>query len=349
MYLNSFTHFRAIAIIFIVAAHLYNAAGIQFDSFGSVFFQNLIAGGTSLFVFISGFLFFRVFCRQFDFKTFYKNKIRYIFIPYVILGSLPLAYHVLNFKQDWGGLFYPQGDGVIHLYIIPALKYYATGRFMAAYWYIPFAMALFSMSPLHRKFAYLNIGIQIKLIAVLSIVAIFIHRPLDNISIIQHLIYYTPVYLSGIFCSVHYERCIEALKRFESHLLIAVLSLVLIQTIFGHNGNYHKTALVFSGIDMVYIQKLLLCLFLMTYLKRYENKSNKITDILASTSFSIYFLHIYFAWTIGVLNKKVGLGIDNGSWFTYFFLLLSIIFSCILIAKYCKKMLPKHSRYMIGY
>ncbi|MDD9156058.1 acyltransferase [Aliivibrio sp. S4TY2] len=349
MYLNSFTHFRAIAIIFIVAAHVYNAAGIQFDNFGNILFQNFIAGGTSLFVFISGFLFFHVFCQNFNFTKFYKNKLKFVLVPYLILGFLPLIFHVLSFKEDWGGYFYPQGNGIIHEYFIPALKYYATGRFMAAYWYIPFAVILFSMSPLHRKFAYLNARTQLSILTVLTVIAVFVHRPVDNMSIIQSLIYFTPVYLTGIFCSVHYERCINILGRFEFLLLAGVLMISLIQTYLGFSGNYHKPALVYEGIDLVYIQKILLCLFLMIFLKRYDDKNHSVITLLASTSFSIYFLHIYFTWTIGVLNKKVSLGLDNGSWITYFILLFGIIICCISIAKLIKKLFPTHSRYMIGY
>lgn len=349
MYLNSFTHFRAIAIIFIVAAHVYGAAGIKFDNFGSILFQNFIAGGTSLFVFISGFLFFRVFCRDFNFSKFYYKKLKFVLVPYLILGFIPLVYHVLSFKQDWGGFFYPQGNGFINEYIIPALKYYATGRFMAAYWYIPFAIILFAMSPIHHKFAYLDRKIQLLIIVFLTVIAIFVHRPIDNISIIQSLIYFTPVYLSGIFCSVHYERCVDILRRFEFLLLASVFMVSIMQTSLGYVGNYHKPALIFSGIDLVYIQKILLCLFFMIFLKRYDDKNHVIITLLASTSFSIYFLHIYFTWAIGILNKKANFGLDNGSWITYFTLLFMIIIICIIIAKTTKKMFPKYSRYLIGY
>ncbi|CAE6928207.1 Acyltransferase family [Vibrio sp. B1REV9] len=349
MYLTSFSYFRAIAIIFIVAGHLYKAAGIQFDHFANILVQNLIAGGTSLFVFISGFLFFHVFCQHFNFKEFYKKKLKYVLIPYLILGFLPLLYHVLSFKEDWNGFFYPQGDGIIQMYLIPALKYYATGRFMAAYWYIPFAITLFMMSPLHRRFAYIKASHQMLIILSLSVIAIFIHRPVDNLSMIQSLFYYTPVYLLGIFCSVHYERCIHLLKGYEVPLLLVVISLAITQTVYGHIGNYHKEAFNFAGIDLVYVQKIALCLFFMIYLKRYDHKTNKVIELIASTSFSIYFLHIYFAWSIGILNNKVNLGVDNGSWITYLTLLVSITGICIAIACLTKKLIPKYSRYIIGY
>jgi peptidoglycan/LPS O-acetylase OafA/YrhL len=59
MFLNSFNYFRAIAILLIVAGHSYEIAGINIYNLN--FFEklavNLISGGTTLFVFISGFLF----------------------------------------------------------------------------------------------------------------------------------------------------------------------------------------------------------------------------------------------------------------------------------------------------
>ena len=61
MKLNSFSHFRAVSIVFIVAGHALFTMGMQIDLFVERFFSNLIMGGTGLFVFISGFLFHHVF------------------------------------------------------------------------------------------------------------------------------------------------------------------------------------------------------------------------------------------------------------------------------------------------
>jgi len=53
MRLNSFDYFRAIAILIIVTGHSYQPWVI--DTFPEKIVGNLITGGTSLFVFISGF------------------------------------------------------------------------------------------------------------------------------------------------------------------------------------------------------------------------------------------------------------------------------------------------------
>jgi len=58
--IKSIEYFRAIAIILIVAGHLL-LAGIESSYLFELAIQNIIFGGTTLFVFISGFLFHHVF------------------------------------------------------------------------------------------------------------------------------------------------------------------------------------------------------------------------------------------------------------------------------------------------
>jgi len=68
MHLRSFEYFRAVAIVLIVIGHTYDISGWQIDSFGDRVLANLISGGTSLFVFISGFLFHHVFYPKFVYR-----------------------------------------------------------------------------------------------------------------------------------------------------------------------------------------------------------------------------------------------------------------------------------------
>ena len=56
-WLTSFVYFRAFAIIFIVAWHCYGLALFARDNPVSLFAGNLITGGTTFFVVISGYLF----------------------------------------------------------------------------------------------------------------------------------------------------------------------------------------------------------------------------------------------------------------------------------------------------
>ena len=79
----SFDCFRGIAILFIVTGHSFGPWYI--DHFGEKVLANLIAGGTTLFVFISGFFFHHIFYESFNLKEFLVKKAKNVFIPYLIL------------------------------------------------------------------------------------------------------------------------------------------------------------------------------------------------------------------------------------------------------------------------
>ena len=73
-FINSINHYRAIAIIIIVAAHSFTIAEIKFDAISTNIFRNLLAGGTMNFVFISGFLFHIIFYKKYRFDKFFNGK-----------------------------------------------------------------------------------------------------------------------------------------------------------------------------------------------------------------------------------------------------------------------------------
>ena len=89
MQINSFNHFRAIAIIFIIAGHSFGIVGMEFDTLLEASIRNIIKGGTSLFVFISGLLFHHVFYQKYHYKNFFIKKCNHVLVPYLILGFIP--------------------------------------------------------------------------------------------------------------------------------------------------------------------------------------------------------------------------------------------------------------------
>jgi len=84
--LNYFDYLRAIAILFIVAGHSFSVWSI--DTLPEKVLANIITGGTSLFVFISGFFFHHIFYKDFEYKVFIKRKIKKVLVPYIILSTL---------------------------------------------------------------------------------------------------------------------------------------------------------------------------------------------------------------------------------------------------------------------
>lgn len=73
-----FTYMRGIAIILIVLGHSVYNSGQGFP----LLLENLLRGGTALFVFISGYFFHRIFYKDFDYSKFMKNKVHNVLYPF---------------------------------------------------------------------------------------------------------------------------------------------------------------------------------------------------------------------------------------------------------------------------
>ena len=344
--LHSINHFRALAICLIVSAHSAPICGLAFDSVLSMTIINLMVGCTSLFVFISGFLFHHIFYPRYKYGPFFSKKVSLLAVPYTLLGIFPITVLVMFFKDQalFGGFFQPQGDGIVQQYVIPALKYYITGAFNVGYWYIPFVLLLFATSPLHVRFVHLSQRVQLSIIGIGILVACFIHRPLHSLNPFHFLVYLTPVYLLGIHASINKETLYKKLHGKEIYLFVLTLLFAFIQAYQRDYSNYYKNAFEFNGIDWMYLQKISMCYFLLIWLHRFENYQNPLLTTVANTSFAIYFLHP----TLIQIKLNVPTFLE-GSWLFLFFYSGLVISICILVALSLKKLFKKYSRYLIGY
>ena len=347
MHLNSFNHFRAIAILFIITGHSFSVVGLEFDNLFHDSLRNFLSGGSNLFIFISGFLFHHVFYKKYQYSDFITKKLKNLLIPYLILGFIPTMFFIFIKKDAFDGMFLPTSTGLLSEYIIPTIKYYITGRFLTAYWYIPCILVIFSMSPLHIKYIQLSSRSQFVIILITSVIAVMAHRSIGNINIIQSVIYFTPLYLIGITASINRDLIYTNINNGREYvlLLMAVL-LAIYQAYSGFSGGYRKDFFEIGIIDLMYFQKIFLAFFFMTWLVRFENVNNHIIHAVASTSFALYFIHPYILWVLFKLDLEL-LKVD--SWFFLVFFVLTLTSFCVLIAKTIKKMAPKYSRYIIGY
>jgi uncharacterized membrane protein YozB (DUF420 family) len=116
----------------------------------------------------------------------------------------------------------------------------------------------------------------------------------------------------------------------------------------GDIGNYHKDMFIYDGIDLMLIQKIMLCLFFMVWLHRFEDHRNIVLDTLAETSFAIFFLHGYAILVIERLQPMLAVPSDLQS-FYYLFLVIPVIVACTVSAVMAKRIFNGSSRYLIGY
>ena len=347
-FLNSFNYFRGIAIIVIVAGHCFDLADWQERTFGERLGRNLIAGGSCLFVFISGFLFHHVFFPRFRYRTFIAAKARNVLSPYLILSALPIAYHLIRRKPHFDGYFLPQGQGAVAEYVMPALKYLYTGAFFIPYWYIPFIMLMFAISPLHVMFIRWRPVPRVALVFALLTFAAFVHRPVHNFDVLQSLAYFLPIYLLGIVCSQHRDWLYQNLEGREPWLLALVVGIALWQTLgVGHVGNFNKPPFVVDGADWVLLQKALLCPVLMVVLHRFEDRHWSLLGLLASASFGIYFMHAWvLAFAYGIKDGRT-LGISP--YLAWPLATALVVALSMGIAWLAKLVLRKQSRWVIGW
>ncbi|WP_178987673.1 acyltransferase family protein [Winogradskyella schleiferi] len=355
-YINSFNHYRALAIVLIVAAHSRTMADLGSSTFINKFIINGIAGATMNFTFISGFLFYIVIYKRFEYSVYVKNKFNQLLKPYLVLSVIPIVISILTLPNFWDHSFtlsilghHPFVSGSISV-----LKYLVSGAHVIAYWYIPFALLMALMSPLHIAFIkLLNHKWQIIIFLVFLIIASIVHRPHTRSDVFQSvhtLIYFTPSFLFGIVCAIHREKIYAKLKGKEVYLLAAAIFFILLQLYFGDVGLYSKSDIFsYNGFDLLAFKMVFLCLFLMVWLHRFEHIKNTWITILANTSFAIFFLHVYILRGITLTRSYFKIEFENYNLLIYVIMITFITLLSALIAVIVNKILPKYSLVLVGY
>jgi peptidoglycan/LPS O-acetylase OafA/YrhL len=228
------------------------------------------------------------------------------------------------------------------------LFYLGTGSHSFAYWYIPFIMAMFLLSPLFILFIEMKGGRQWQTFLALLLIAMIIHRPVDNFYLPQSVLYFTPLYLLGILASLRKETIYARFRgrAVPAALLGAAAAMAMLQgSLHFWFGNFHKEMLQLTTLDINLPQKVLLCLFFMVFLARYEGRPVRALDLLARVSFAVFFIHplvIRLALRFELRPAVPGpLG-----WLLFTALVLG---ASIGLALLVKRLIPRHSRYVIGY
>lgn len=331
--LNSIVYFRAISILLIAAGHCLNIADLFPRSTSEQLFSNFIVGATSLFVFVSGYLFHHVFYKRFQFVSFMKGRLARVAVPYLVL-AIP---SILILRQP--DLFSADGQ-------MTFLTTLAIGNLYWIYWYIPFICLTFLLSPLHVGFISLSVRIQIVVIVVLSIVSLLGHRPVNNIPPWHSVIYFAPVYLVGVFVSLHRKRLLELVRGKELFFVLATAAMIWFQTEMGQIKNSHKLFLTYEGIDWMFLNKLLFALALFFVLERYCGQPSRFTRLIADASFAIFFLHPI---GIYIIIKTKSFPVIGNPWLDLVLATVLIVGGSLVIATGLKRLVGRYSRYALGY
>ena len=336
-----FDYFRGISILLVVAGHCYYKWEIT--TFPEIFFTNLITGATAIFVFVSGFFFHFAFYNNFNFMKFMKSKTINVALPYLILSVTTLLAIFLLV----GRLYFTieiSSDPVIQN-VFAFFAKIATGRVWTPYWYVPFIMLMFLLSPLFVSFIQVSIKSQIYIVLVLLLVSSVSHRPTSNINPIHSVIYLASFYCLGIIFSELRDRILPVVRRTAWLWIGLMLLFSAISAWVGQVGNMHKmTPWQWAGFDLMVPLKLFtipamlgICLFL----ERWDIRSLK---FFANISFGLFFIHSI----VGAGIKKSDIfGIPDGALGSVILFIADVAIS-VLIILLIKRSLGRRSRHFIG-
>jgi surface polysaccharide O-acyltransferase-like enzyme len=354
-YLQHINYFRGIAIIFIVFGHCFNL-GIshyyQNQTIFAKFLQNLLPGGTIFFVFISGYLFHHIYYHNFRFSTFFFKKIKYVFVPFLIISSLDIFYYLSRYII---AIISASHKSEMYITKLKSYPYFSTifvgrGEISPALWYIPFIMVVFVLSPVFLKFLRIKVKLQSVIICILLIISTLIHRTAANsiLGVFQNVIYFTPIYLLGIYMSINFKKFYEKLKGREFYILLIAIILAIIQTRNGVVDLTLKNTLKVENFDFMIIQKILLSFFFVLFLKKFVNNKFKILNLFAENSFGIFFMHGIFIWLFNVIIIKLKISFVSNSTLQYFGLSTFILTFSLAITMLIRKTFPNTSKFIIG-
>jgi hypothetical protein len=287
--------FRGLAIVIIIAGHVIGLAGLGPDAFSEKVAVNLFRGGTALFVFISGFLFHYLLPRGFSHRRYLLQKAEFVLLPYLIMSAIPVTYAAVREAQRM------RSDGALplarvfehcHFFIGWAVECLSTGALLNGYWYVPFILTMFLFAPAFLRYTQLPFTPRLTIMGAATLTAMFVHRPVDNLSVLQSVVYFTPLYLLGINVSIDRKNVLGRLAGKEWLLGIGILGLSFAQVAYCQQyGNMHKPAFEWGGADLNLIQKMLGCLFFYSLFSHVERLNRPVLKTLAAASFALFFLH----------------------------------------------------------
>lgn len=336
--MQAINNLRGIAILMIVFTH----AIWTMPQVGHVgeFLDYYIGSGTIFFMFIAGYL-FATQSDNFNFKSYFLNKIAYVVLPYLIV-SLPAALlYVLKFKtyHAWIPMDWYLSLDPISRYLFITVR----GAMLGPLWFIPMVILFYVTSPIFLLIKRTHAIIPIFIVTLAF--AWYIDRPEGNSNTFQSYLFFFPVYLFGII-AYKYNRAIMKLLPYALPISIGYMLFFALL----YFAAFTPTSRPSSSDELVLYIPLVLSLLLLA--SKYMNYRVLFLDMCARLSFFIFFIHGYFSGFFRVILRRIAtdLSIDNPVLETgtilmtgFAILLLSLTAFVVL-----KLLTGSRSRYLIG-
>jgi peptidoglycan/LPS O-acetylase OafA/YrhL len=333
-YKYSIENFRGLAIIFVVFSHFGS-----FHNLGPLgkFTYFVVANATAWFVFISGYLFFYIEQRRFDYCDYLLKKAKYVVLPYLLLSIPALAAGFYLARPQLLGL---SGIGYVGWSLAVG-----GGTVVGPMWFIPMIVLFFVLSPVFNRLArswllyplgFLGMGL-----------AIFTWRPAGGLNPFLSFLHFLGFYLLGIMFAVMAPKFDKISKEIVSTVIvIGGIAGFIVTYYYGYHDNGSSGFFDGFGVfNALQFGKLCLLLSVFFTFERFFTSKNKVLGYFASVSFGLFFVHGFYmaAYSRAISYLRIGDPVLQflGEIFVVF--ILAVITVAIV-----KFVLKKKSRYVIG-
>lgn len=347
-YIQHLHAFRGFAILNIVGAHAWSfmifwTGGMDSKGLEWLFHltESVFHGETLYFAIISGVLFSQVLAER-GWRAFYQSKMLNVLLPYIFVTILMTAaywqYYLENAQQS--------GQNITFWGSVGANIVAGTGSIQ--FWYIPVLFVLFAITPLlsliQRNWPWLMWG-------VMAVPLVISRSTFPDFLAVQTFVYFIGAYALGIFLGEHYKTIMEHVKQ---HIGALVTLAILVTLTIGlqYVWQYQPDGFYSSRQSLVYVQKVLVCLLVLHWLKACENEQTLPNWLmtLGTYAFSIYFLHVLY---IGFLIINIQPLIDGYRTVEVISALglanyIVGIAGSLLTAWIVKKLMGRHARKLLG-
>lgn len=338
-FLRSVHYFRAFAIVNIMLVHVWNlpeSANPGAFKLVETLRELLFHDTTIYFLFVSGFL-FSYLSDRFDVWRYYRNKLSFVVAPYLLITIALMAKSQIP-EIASGRFDLPSFLPSLLVTIVLGLAQYQ-------YWYIPFLVTLFLISPLLRR-----IPARIHLpLALVALALPLLGTRTSTLLTFGLYLYFLPVYLLGMLAGANRVLVAKWTRKLRPVLIVLVVSSFAVLAACDHMiGRFN----LFESVQ--YVNKICLTFLVLERCSGLEDRNLPILNLLADFSFALYFVHFLFdpllqsAFYGPLLRAMPFLSA------TVLLIPLSLIYSVLRMAlslAVCmalKRVLGRFSRYVIG-
>lgn len=341
---------RGVAILYVIGVHARGFAS-YWESSPEVYnvldsFSDPSEGnGTTLFLFIGGFLFQHLTHRSFHFKKYLTQKFKNLIMPYLII-SLPLIW--IRLHTDFQSPAIPDDFAqwsVIH----QAGHFILTGSHLPPFWFISTIILFYFTAPLlhaidNRKF-YLYV------FPVILLLCCFTYRPEHNANPLLAYLHFIPVYMTGMFASFFKDEILSDRPALFYVLLILYLALCAAELAGWIRTSRHisfEEVLAGTVVFNIYLVKaLILCFLWLTFFYRLRERSIPTLELFGTYSFGLFFVHYFFISISRRIFEMKGYFFDF-SLLTYLIYFMIILILSVIMVYFVKRITGRYSRYLIG-